>query len=535
MHRLSTFMSTLHRSVSPLLWYSSHVPPSPEGETSTSPAFRQQVPSLAPPLEGPPLGEVARGSGRETEGVTTPYPSISSRITKGGRGDASSSLSAASCIVPGRQTPPLVRSHTSEATVRSTGGRAFFAAIMLAATVLLTGCDDLLGTKSDATTDEIFDAGRNEPGLFREVEYVPLFPFFTQAAGGGTFEAPQDVYVGYDEFIYVVDGRGLHALDLAGRPAAFAPIPGGGTSVIQDRRFDLYVTARRDTTLGGRTWNLPVVLHYRGLSTGSPSLVDVIWHPFDDDSRRFNRPDPIATDEEVAFTGVAVLPDNSIYVARRGPVNDLSSVILPHNIILGFSPEGINTQALVALSPTLPSLRSTVYPSDVLTFVQPPQRQFFPDEAHFVVAQAPPDEAQLRFPVLSIRTVVTPDGTEYRPDVEKIQAAGDPTRGDGFLYEEFKFAQPSDLAYAADATNYLFVLDAAKDSLFVFNARGIEGVAPPPGGTSTLPVDVSFGGTGDGALQFRDPQGVAYFDRIVYVADTGNGRISRFRLNTDFE
>ncbi|MBT4052166.1 MAG: hypothetical protein HOE73_03650, partial [Bacteroidetes Order II. Incertae sedis bacterium] len=37
------------------------------------------------------------------------------------------------------------------------------------------------------------------------------------------------------------------------------------------------------------------------------------------------------------------------------------------------------------------------------------------------------------------------------------------------------------------------------------------------------------------ALQFREPQGVAYFQRIVYVADSGNNRIGRFRLNTDFE
>lgn len=413
--------------------------------------------------------------------------------------------------------------------------RFIYLTLCLFAPLLLAGCDDLLGTKDDLTTDEIFEAGRNEPGLFKEVEYVPLFPFFTQAGDGGVLDDPQDVYVGYDEFIYVVDTRGLHALDLAGRPAAFVPIPGGGTSVIQDRRFDIYVTAHRDTTLNGRTWNLPVVLRYRGFSSGAPSLVDIIWHPFDDDSRRFNRPDPIATDEEVEFTGVGVLPNNRIYVARRGPVNDLASVILPHNTILGYSPDGVNTQALIALSPTTPSLRSAVYPADVLTFVQPPQRQFYPDDAHFVIAQAPPTDTRLRFPVLSIRAVVTPDGTEYRPDVEKIQSAGDTTRGDGFLYEEFKFARPSDLAYAADATNYLFVLDEGNDSLFVFNARGIEGVAAPSGGTSTLPVNVSFGGTGDGALQFRDPQGVAYFNRIVYVADTGNGRISRFRLNIDFE
>ena len=110
-----------------------------------------------------------------------------------------------------------------------------------------------------------------------------------------------------------------------------------------------------------------------------------------------------------------------------------------------------------------------------------------------------------------------------------------PEGGDGALFEEDQFRQVSSLAIAPDATGYLFVLDAGQDSLFVFNRVGIEGVAPPPGAGSTRPVRVSFGGTGSGPLSFDDPQGVAYFDQIVYVADTGNNRISRFRLNTDFE
>ncbi|GAB5519007.1 MAG: hypothetical protein RhofKO_12580 [Rhodothermales bacterium] len=401
--------------------------------------------------------------------------------------------------------------------------------------VSFSACDDLLGSKQDTTTDEIFEAGRIDPTQFREAEYVPLFPFYNQSANGGTLQAPQDVYVGYDEFIYVVDVEGLHVLDQAGRPATFVGIPGGGTSVIQDRKFDVYVTAHRDTLLNGRTWNLPVVLHYSGLTTGTPQLANIIWHPFDDDSRRFNRPDPIDTDEEVEFTGVAVLPDNNIYVSRRGPVNSISSVILPHNTVLEFNTNGENVQAIVALSPIQPSLRSAIDPVDVLTFVHPPQQSSFADEQNFILAQAPSDGTALTYPVLSIQAVLTQDGTEYRPDTEKIQIAGFPERGDGFLYEEFKFESPSDLAFAADGSNYIFVLDAGKDSLFVFTGNGVEGVAPPPGATSTKPVVVSFGGTGGGASQFRNPQGVAYANRIVYVADTGNNRIARYRLNTDFE
>ncbi len=411
--------------------------------------------------------------------------------------------------------------------------RTAWLTLLSTALLLLTGCEGLLGSKQDATTEEIFEAGRIDPGLVSEVEYVPLFPFFMQGGDGAPLAAPQDIYVGFDELIYVVDGRGLHVLDLAGRPANFIAIEGGGTSVVQDRRFNVYVTARRDTTLGGRTWSLPVILRYEGITSGNPRLAGIIWHPFNDDSRRFNRPDPIPTDEEAEFTGVAVLPNNNIFASRRGPVNDPASVILPHNTILEFSPAGVNVTALLQLNPIQPSLVSAVRPTDVLTYVHPPQRENFDASRHFLVAQE--SDGALPYPVLSIRAEVTPDGIVYRPDQDKIRTADAADQGEGFMYEVFKFERPTDLAFAADGTNYLFVVDAGKDSLFVFTATGIEGVAPPPGASSTQPVRVSFGGEGDGARSFRDPMGVAYFNEIVYVADSGNNRISRFRLNTDFE
>ena len=417
--------------------------------------------------------------------------------------------------------------------------------VFFAVGYLMTGCDDLIGSKQDATTEEIFEAGRREPGLINEVEYVPLFPFFSNGADGAPLDQPKDVYVGYDELIYIVDNRGLHVLDRAGRGSAFYEIPGGGTSVVQDRRLHVYVTAKRDTFLNGRNWNLPVVLHYDQLVGSTAVLADIIWHQFDEDSRKFSKPDPIDTDEEVSFTGVGVLYNNHIFVSRRGPVNVRASVILPHNAVLEFTPEGRNLQAIPSLHPTRESLRSALYPTDIATFVQPPQRSFFSQTLHFLLAQSPiandvigggePPISPLRFSLLSIRAVLTTDGIVYQSDPEKLQVAANPDRGDGFLYDEFKFSNPTDITVAADETNYLFVLDAGNDSLFVFTAAGIEGVAPPPGSRSTKPVVVSFGGSGDGASEFNRPLGVAYFDRIVYVADTGNNRISRFRLNTDFE
>lgn len=399
---------------------------------------------------------------------------------------------------------------------------------------VLSGCDTVFSSKSDPTTDEIFETGRNEPSLINEAEYVPLFPFFENGAAGVPLSNPTDVYVGYDELLYVTDDSGVHVLDISGRPAAHLPIAGGATSVVQDRRLRLYVTARRDTIIAGRPWNLPVVIRYDGVATGAPRVGRILWHPFDDDSRRYNRPDPVATDEQVSFTGVAVLPDNHIYVSRQGPVNDRASILFAHNIVLEFDEDGNNVQAIVSLSPTEESLVSSVWPTDVVSFVHPPQRAAFPATRHFLLAQSGgPAGTRLRFSALSIRVVETPNGREFQPDPAMVQSA---FREDvDALYEEYRFGHVSDMAVAMDGTNYVFVLDSAEHRLNIFTSQGIEGVAPPPGSTSSLPVNVSFGEEGNGATQFSSPQGVAYFGRIVYVADTGNGRISRFRLNTDFE
>ncbi len=431
-------------------------------------------------------------------------------------------------------------------------------ASLFALALLLAGCD-VFGSKDDPITDEIFEAGETDPTLIDDVGYVALSPFFTRTLAG-SFDGPLDVFAGYDRFLYVADSLGLHVLDLAGRPQAlvdqvagqplrFHPRARAGDPALvssclaQDRRLDVYVCARRDTTIDGRAWDLPVIYRIRGLTTGTPDVQDIIWHPFDDRSRRdqvrFRNPTDELRDEDVAFTGVGIFPDNRVYVARRGSVNTradgLPPTVVPQNGLLLFLATGENTEYLNALGAATPSLVSAVGPTDIITFVLPNEQQSPPpDSRDFFLAQAPAG-GPAPFGVLSVQVVESSLGIEYRPDIEKLAQVEIPDAGDGFLYEEFKFERPADLAYAADGTGYLFVVDAGKDSLFVFNPNGVEGVRPPAGETGTRPVRVSFGGEGGGPRQFRDPQGVTYFDRTVYVADTGNDRIARFRLNTDFE
>ncbi|MFQ5751033.1 MAG: NHL repeat-containing protein [bacterium] len=90
---------------------------------------------------------------------------------------------------------------------------------------------------------------------------------------------------------------------------------------------------------------------------------------------------------------------------------------------------------------------------------------------------------------------------------------------------------PEDVA--VDNSQRIYVIDSKADSVFVFNRNG-EFLKD----RNEISI-LSFGGTGSGEKQFRNPKGIAYLDvdddQVLYVADTGNNRIVRFKLSSDFD
>ena len=124
----------------------------------------------------------------------------------------------------------------------------------------------------------------------------------------------------------------------------------------------------------------------------------------------------------------------------------------------------------------------------------------------------------------------SPDGIAYTP---RTDWNNDTSEADSFINDPFKFEEPVGVEVSGDGSNFIFVVDRKKDSLYQFTATGLEGVQPPPASGETKYVNTSFGGTGVGASQFNNPMAVAYNDEIVYVADAGNGRILRFKLTLD--
>lgn len=411
-----------------------------------------------------------------------------------------------------------------------------------------TGCDSIFGSKNDETNAEIFDEGNIDPQLENLDGYAPITPFW------GDFDAPNDVHVGFDTFVYVTDNEGVHLLDRADLSPRRTIQLQGANAVTQDRLLNVYVSARIDTTIikdgSPVVFNLPAIFKIKNLNgTGNIEFVDTLIFPFDDASLSTSTAQNARLSksssnnyENVEVTGLSILADNSLYVTRRGPQNSTNQIAAPDNTVLEFQrieENGVvtskmnNVRQITTLNPTNPSLRSAVGLSSIASFVTPPQRDRLTDDRSFLVAQASQSQS-IDFRVLWINAVETIDGLVFQQNSSLL--AQDTSQANGFLYEPGKFQSPADITFSGDDDAYIFVIDSEKDSLFQFQSNGQEGVNPPAGADAdSKKIIVSFGGAGVGPKQFDNPSGVAYYRTIVYVADTGNNRIARFKLTTDFE
>lgn len=386
----------------------------------------------------------------------------------------------------------------------------------------LSGC---LGSKKDATVDEIFQAGKIDPRLVPTgVGYVPVQPYFSG------FNHPQDVFVGYDELVYVVDDDGLHVLDQAGRKQYMISFD-GATDVTQDRRLHTYVVAMVNINLNGVEKKVSAVYHLEHTADGNYRFIDTLIHPFCDESRigsGFRN-----TDEQVRFTGVACTADNRLYVSRTGPINN-DPIANPDNTILIFEKDGKYKSYSNGLNALNPSLKSAIGVSAIATFAGPPQRVFGMNPSYdFLLTQADP-RTDIEFRALWIKQVNDIDlGEIYTENTTLFNF--DTSKADNFLYKPFRFKNPTDIYVAPDQTGYIFIADADSNKLYQFTPKGFEGVNPPATSGLKKQQMTSFGGTGQSLTQFDGISGVCYFRKVVYVADKNNNRICRFKLSTDLE
>lgn len=383
--------------------------------------------------------------------------------------------------------------------------------------VLLSSCEGFFGKK---TSTDFIEVPTYSP---REVAYVPVQPALKD------FVSPVDIIAGFDELIYVVDAatEEIISLDESGRELGRLKVR-GVKSVAQNRRLDLLAIGSAEVERNGNTLEFSCIykidLHGVGGSFGmeNAQVVDTIVHPF------YFKSTYSSSDSAVEFNKIAILEDNKFYVTRTGVDNNPQKFGGPDDAILLFSEDGTY---LTPVSVNTPNGLFRDYfkkPVGISSFVQPPQISAFgPD--HFIYSSV---SASTSIKVQVIDYIETDFGANYEP---RILFESDTTVADGNLATPDKFGEPVSVLVTGDGTNFIFVVDQAKDSLYQFTITGLEGVKPPAGAASSKYQMASFGGTGEGLSQFNMPSSVAYKNRIVWVCDTGNGRVLRFKLTTDFQ
>ena len=383
--------------------------------------------------------------------------------------------------------------------------------------LLIIGCDGFFGKKTDLDFIEVPEY------LPREVAYVPVEPVIKK------YQNPIDIIAGFDELIYLVDGASeeIISLDESGRELGRFQL-NGVKSVAQNRKLDLLAIGSSQRIVGGVTKDIACI--YRIDMHGNDNefgieyarVVDTIAHPL------YFKSTFSGSDDKVQFNKIAVLEDNRFYVTRSGIDNNPQKFGGPDDAILLFEEDGTYITPVVVNTPNGFFRDYFKSPMGISSFVQPPQISAGgPD--HFVFTSLS-ENTSIKVQVIDY--IETDFGASYEP---RILFETDTTIADGSLTSPDKFLKPVSTIITGDGTNYIFVLDQMKDSLYQFTVTGLEGIKPPVGSATSKYQMASFGGRGDGLSQFNGPTSIAYKNRILWVCDTGNGRILRFKLTTDFQ
>ncbi len=347
--------------------------------------------------------------------------------------------------------------------------------LIAAGMFVLSACGDTFDTA---------DLGTTPPqDTYGDTSYVLQQPIWTG------FSEPSDVHLGREPFVYVAEraANQITMLDLAGTRIGSSGSILRPTAISQDYRLDLLVCGEFDTTIGGTAATFGAVFRIKLVDAGhniaAARIERVYFDPLNPDRR---------------FTGVSVLANNSYYVTRTGPNN--SSLVDPDDAVMLFDKDDMPRPRVEwpGLSVDGTGLATLTVPTSITTFPR--------ISTDFVFTQMG-EKSLFRTQWVTQRTT---------GDVTQWESYYTPARdGDLDFLRISLYERPEDVT--VDDAGNIYVIDAGLDSLFRFNPSGF--------------ITQAFGGPD----QFLNPEGVAFFDRTLYIADTGNDRVLRYVLSTDLE
>lgn len=354
--------------------------------------------------------------------------------------------------------------------------------IFIILTAFFTSCTD----KFDLTG---IDTGDGNVNIGGDTVYVQVKPVWEG------FNRPQDIMVGKEPFIYVADTDNDRIVmlnlngDILGARSIKRPV-----ALAQDYRLNLIVCAQFDTTVGGQNQTFSAVYKIDLVSVSHQIAIapikKLLPRPAD-----LNRP-------LIEYTGACAFFNNVFYISRKGPNN--TSFIDPDNSILIFSPKKLlgipsDEDTLIGRVPNIDPLGQGLVSAYNISSLSS-----FKDQTIDMVITLTGENS---FKAQWLQYVITPIDQRY----SSIFSANS---GLAFMIPN-RFSRPE--GCAVDPSKNIFIADAGKDFIYKFNSFGDE--------------LQSFGTFGSDSL--NEPYGVAFFDKTLYVADTGNNRVLRFILSTE--
>lgn len=380
--------------------------------------------------------------------------------------------------------------------------------------LLITGCEQRFDTSSLPSPSQVTNPG--------DTSYVEVYPPW------GGFGSPIAVMIGNDQLIYVCDyeNNEVVMLDQGGtvlsRRHVMHPI-----SIAQNSKLDLYVggeaispngidtigaiyriyLARFDTNYIAR---YDTVIQF-GDTIITPEIRDTSYfanHHLDSAHAR------IVWGEQShparRFRGIAIMPDNSWLTARYGPNN--TSFVDPDCRVLRFN---ANDTSDVFLTPvgdliTEPSGGTAITDIRYLTGIM-----IFPGSRNFLLTQKTDGVVYGAVQMTYTKNAIVEGWSPtYDP--------ADPNTRGADIIRPYRFRNAVAAAY--DKTRReIFILDTDLDSVMKFTNNGRFKTE-------------SFGRYITGSQGFpalNGPMGIAFSsDCTLYISDTGNKVIRRFKLST---
>ncbi len=320
------------------------------------------------------------------------------------------------------------------------------------------------------------------PGV-SDTTYIQQYPNW-EIATGYNFNHPTDILVGNEPFIYVADSANdrIVMLDLAGNIIGSSQSIPGPVAISQDGQMNLIIV--------NNTNKIYKINLYEALHNIAAAPVRLVYDDVDHPNRRFSS---VAAWHETE-SGSA-WREQWYYVTVNGPEKR-------DNAIYYFAPKNDTLDQLIGpinMEPNGTGMFSAATPSGI-TITN--SFNFTTDFFDFIFVQTGLNFYKVQWITSNIYGFAM-----------KLDPSTSPTA----IFAQDKFDKPEDVTL--DEQNNVFVIDAGLHRLFKFNSSGAE--------------LHSFGELGSGEKQFNCPRGIAYFDKTIYVADTGNNRILKFKLSTD--